>query len=165
MSEISQGVESELVDVEKVDNRPQIADIHAGGDTCKAQSLDCEEGGSMIGWLKRRVRNWLYRTIRSAIADEMAAQFEFDAGTTDRHIVRRAIAETAEFLRASGMRLEQSQPNRVALMKACFGHIMPTGLIVSTPDNPASQVAIKVIGAAKEHATEKSGRAATLSGT
>jgi hypothetical protein len=130
MSEKSPAVEPELRDVEKVDDLPQIAYVHAGGDTGRAQSLDCGEGGSMIGWLKRRVRNWLYWTIRAAIADEMAAQFEFDAGTTDRHIVRRAIAETAEFLRASGMRFEQSQPNRVALMKACLGHVMPTGMIL-----------------------------------
>jgi hypothetical protein len=70
----------------------------------------------MTGWLRRRVQNWLYWTIRSAIAAEMATQFNLDARTIDRHIMRRAVAETVEFLRTSGMRLEQSHSDRVALM-------------------------------------------------
>jgi predicted O-methyltransferase YrrM len=84
----------------------------------------------MTGWLKRRVRNWLYWTIRSAIADEMATQFNLDARTIDRHVMRRAVAETVEFLRTSGMRLEQSHSDRVALMRACLRHVMPTGMIL-----------------------------------
>ncbi len=84
----------------------------------------------MIGWLKRRVKDWLYWTVRQAIADEMERQFDLDAGTTDRYIIRQAVAETVEFLRENGVHPHQSHPTRVALMKACLSHVPPTGLIL-----------------------------------
>jgi len=84
----------------------------------------------MIGWLKRRVRDWLYWTIRSAIADEMGTQFDLDARMTDRYIKRLAVAETVEFLRENGIRPSQSYPDRVALMNECLRQVAPTGLVL-----------------------------------
>ena len=87
-------------------------------------------GVGMIGWLKRRTRDWLYWVVRAAIADEMGTQFELDAGTTDRHLLRQSLIETTRFLRQEGIPPHQSCPNRAALLKVVAREVPASGLIL-----------------------------------
>lgn len=83
----------------------------------------------MIQRIKERVRNWVYWVTRKAIADELREALDEDAGSIQRHLARKAAAESAQFV-LDHIELHRLHLDRYALMNECINHIPSEGLVL-----------------------------------